>query len=653
MADRDVRDPAGQRANGAGAPAVGTVLRAPTGGGKTGARPKAKAPEARPAPVQPSLPLRLPRPVSLDAGALGFDRDSYASTALRDIMDRSLHASAARFTLGLSPAALASAYLDWATHLATSPGKQMQLVEKAGRKWLRLARYAAECCLQPPGAVSCCIEPLPQDKRFVGAPWQRWPYNLIYQSFLLGQQWLHVATTGVRGVTHQHENVVSFAGRQIMDVFSPSNFIATNPEVLERTLTEGGANLARGLQNLAEDWERLAGGKPPAGSEAFEVGRNLAVTPGKVVYRNRLIELIQYAPATAKVRPEPVLIVPAWIMKYYILDLSPENSLVRYLTNQGYTVFMVSWKNPDPDDRDLGMDEYRTLGVMAALDAVEAIAEASKIHGVGYCLGGTLLAIAAAAMARDGDDRLKTTTYLAAQTDFTEAGELMLFINESQVSFLEDMMWEQGFLDTKQMAGAFQLLRSNDLIWSRVVHDYLMGERAPMTDLMAWNADATRMPYRMHSEYLRQLFLDNDLAEGRFRVGDKPIAISDIRTPMFAVGTEWDHVAPWRSVYKFNLQTDTDVTFLLTSGGHNAGIVSEPGHQGRRYRVATKRETDRYRDPESWYAENEPRPGSWWPEWVAWLDARSRAPAAPPPMGAAEKGYPPLGEAPGLYVHQR
>src|SRR5690606_37643509 len=335
-----------------------------------------------------------------------------------------------------SPAALATAYLDWASHLAASPGKQMQLVEKAGRKWLRLAHYAARCTLHAAGTPPC-IEPLPQDKRFVGEAWQRWPYNLIYQSFLLGQQWLHVATTGVRGVTPQHERVVAFTGRQIMDMVSPSNFILTNPEVLERTYAEGGANLVRGLQNMAEDWERAVSGRPPAGAEAFQVGRNVAVTPGKVVYRNRLIELIQYAPTTDKVRPEPVLILPAWIMKYYILDLSPEKSLVRYLVGQGYTVFIVSWKNPDTEDRDLGMDDYRTLGAMSALDAVEAITGARKIHGVGYCLGGTLLAIAAAAMARDGDKRLKTATFLAGQADFSEAGELMLFITESQVTFLE------------------------------------------------------------------------------------------------------------------------------------------------------------------------------------------------------------------------
>jgi polyhydroxyalkanoate synthase len=301
-----------------------------------------------------------------------------------------------------------------------------------------------------------------------------------------------------------------------------------------------GTNLVLGFQNFVEDYQRTICGKPPDGTEKFQVGRDVAISAGKVVYRNHLIELIQYAPTTDRVRPEPILIVPAWIMKYYILDLSPKNSLVRYLTERGFTVFMISWKNPgataccwehlDDNDRNLGMEDYRRLGIMAALDAIQTIIPDQKVHSLGYCLGGTLLSIAAAAMARDCDERLKTVTLLAAQQDFTEAGELTLFINESQVSFLENLMWAQGYLDAKQMLGAFQLLRSKDLIWSRIVHDYLMGQRTPMTDLMAWNSDATRMPYRMHSEYLRGLFLNNDLAEGRFRVENRTIAVSDIRT---------------------------------------------------------------------------------------------------------------------------
>ena len=574
-------------------------------------------------------------------------RDSYAVTAVADIIDRSLHATIARFTLGLSPAALSKAYFDWAIHLAVSPGKRLQLVDKATRKSIRFANYAFRSASSG-GKTSCCIEPLPQDRRFDGADWQKPPYNFMAQAFLLQQQWWHNATTGIRGVTKHHEEMVEFVSRQMLDMVSPSNFLPTNPEVLRQTISKGGMNLVSGLRNMAEDWERAVSGKKPVGTENFVVGRDVAATPGKVVFRNRLIELIQYAPATGKVRPEPVLIVPAWIMKYYILDLSPQNSLVKYLTEQGFTVFMISWKNPDPDDRDLGLDDYRRLGVMAALDAVSTIVPEQKVHAVGYCLGGTLLSIAAAAMARDGDDRLKTLTLLAAQTDFTEAGELMLFINESQVAFLEDMMWEQGFLDATQMAGAFQMLRSNDLVWSRMVHDYLMGERTPMIDLMAWNADATRLPYRMHSEYLRRLFLNNDLAEGRYTVGERPIALTDIRAPIFSVGTVRDHVAPWRSTYKVNFLTDTEVTYLLTSGGHNAGIVSEPGHDHRGFQVMTRKTEDRYIDPEAFLKQAPQKQGSWWPEWTAWLAARSGEAVDAPAMGGAEHAA--LADAPGSYV---
>jgi polyhydroxyalkanoate synthase len=338
-------------------------------------------------------------------------------------------------------------------------------------------------------------------------------------------------------------------------------------------------------------------------------------------------------------------------MKYYILDLSPHNSLVKYLVSQGHTVFMISWKNPVSEDRDLSLDDYRKLGVMAALDAVSAIVP-GKIHATGYCLGGTLLMIAAATMGRDGDDRLASMSLFAAQADFTEAGELTLFINESEISYLENMMWDSGYLDTYQMAGAFQILRSNDLIWSRVVREYLLGGRQPMNDLMAWNADATRLPQRMHSEYLRRLFLHNDLAEGRYEVDGRPISLTDIRVPAFVVGTMSDHVAPWRSVYKLHLLPTIPVTFVLTNGGHNAGIVSEPGKPGRHYQIRTRGPEDRYLDPGTWQAETPRHEGSWWPEWHAWLAGHSGSSVAPPPMGAPEKGYGAQRDAPGLYVLQ-
>jgi polyhydroxyalkanoate synthase len=580
------------------------------------------------------------------------DRDPYWTTALADIANRATHASLSRVTAGLSPAALWSAYFDWLAHLSVAPGKQMQLNEKALRKSLRLQRFMANCLVSS-GQAEPCIEPLRQDHRFRASEWQEWPFNALYQSHLLAQQWWHVATTDVPGVSAHHERILEFAARQFLDVFSPSNFAWTNPEILAQAQKTGGQNFIQGWQNLLEDWERYVSGKPPVGAEQFRPGREVAVTPGKVVFRNHLIELIQYEPVTETVKAEPILIVPAWIMKYYILDLSPENSMVRYLVQQGYTVFAISWKNPGPEDRDVSLDDYRRLGVMDAIATVQEIVPDTKLHAMGYCLGGTLLAIAASAIAKNKDTPFATLTFLAAQIDFEEPGELQLFIDESQLRFLEDMMWEQGYLDTKQMAGAFQLLRSNDLVWSRNMREYLMGERTPMFDLMAWNADPTRMPYRMHSEYLRQLYLNNDLAEGRFEVDGRPVSITDIREPLFVVGTERDHIAPWRSVYKWHHLSDTEVTFVLANGGHNAGIVSEPGHSHRHYRMSTSRADDFYVPPDEWAATMPRQPGSWWPAWIGWLGERSREGASPPPLGGVKKAIPALCDAPGTYVHQR
>lgn len=570
-------------------------------------------------------------------------------------IDRALRAALGRITHGISPTSLALAYVDWALHFAKSPGKWQRLVEKAIRKSLRLNGYISRCMSDPACGKHCapCIEPLPQDRRFRDERWQQWPFNIIYQSFLLNQQWWYNVTTGIGGVSKHHEQVVSFMARQWLDMVSPVNFLATNPEALDVTMREGGRNLIRGAINFLQDFEHTLAGKPPPGAEDIQAGRDIAVTQGTVVYRNRLIELIQYAPTTKTVQAEPILIVPAWIMKYYILDLSPENSMIKFLVNQGYTVFTISWHNPGAVDRDLGLEDYMRLGVLEALDAVRAIVPNRKVNAVGYCLGGTLLAIAAAYFARHGDKRLNSITLLAAQTDFTEAGELMLFIDDSQLSYLEDIMWNQGYLDTKQMAGAFQMLRPSDLIWSRMVQHYLLGQRQPFTDLTAWNADATRMPYRMHSEYLRRLFLNNDLFEGRFRIDGKAIVLSDIHVPMFVVGTETDHIAPWLSVYKINLVADTEVTFVLTNMGHNMGIVSEPGRAGRRYRISRRKRGENYIDPQTWFAATASNDGSWWLAWAAWLDSKSDGEVNPPHIGAPDKGYVSLGPAPGTYVFER
>jgi len=597
-----------------------------------------------PAPGRPGAPRDNLAPLPYHEEPVGLE-------AFRTF-DRGVSATAAQMTAGLSPAALWLAYSDWMIHLAQSPGKRAELVVKAWTKAHRMAAHSLRCALSTEPVP--CITPLPGDRRFSAEGWQKMPFSLWYQSFLLTQQWWHNATREVPGVTPHHENVIAFAARQLLDVFSPSNFPFTNPEVIERAVKTGGRNFVDGYRRFLDDVGRQVAGEPPAGAEAFRVGQEVAVTPGKVIYRNHLIELIQYAPSTETVHAEPVLVVPAWIMKFYILDLSPENSLIRYLVGRGHTVFCISWRNVTAADRDLGLEDYRRLGIMAALDAIGAIVPDRRIQAVGYCLGGTLLAIAAAAMAHAGDDRLASMTLLAAQTDFTEPGELELFIDHSQVEYLESLMWQRGYLAASQMAGAFQLLRSNDLIWSRMLREYLMGEPPSMNDLMAWNADATRMPYRMHSQYLRSLFLNDDLAAGRYVVDEHPVAIQNIRVPIFAVGTEWDHVAPWRSVYKIHYLSDTDVTFVLTSGGHNAGIVSEPGHAGRRYRIAHKGATGACLDADHWSEQAEMRDGSWWPPFAEWLAARSSPDLVPPPaMGAPAGGLTVLADAPGTYVHQR
>ena len=554
-------------------------------------------------------------------------------------VDRALHALQGRLTRGLSPIALWLAYLDWAMHLANAPARQSMLRVLALKQFARAVAAAF-------GQEE--IAPAPNDSRFADPAWQTQPFRFFYQSFLLAEEWWRAAVEKQDGVAKENQRIVEFSTRQIVDVFSPSNVPWLNPEVIQTTIRSGGLNLLIGTANFLEDWHTFITGQPQAQRSEFAVGKNLAVTPGKVVARTRLMELIQYSPATKEVRPEPVLIVPAWIMKYYILDLSPHNSLIRYLVEQGFTVFAISWRNPGPELADVSMEDYRLEGVMAALDAVQSITKQNRIHACGYCLGGTLLSIAASAMCRDDDDRLASVTLLAAQTDFTEAGELQIFITEDQVAFLSDLMQWQGYLESGQMAGAFQLLRSNDLIWSRSIRNYMLGQRDHPNDLMFWNADGTRMPARMHTEYLTRLYLNNDLAEGRFPAGGKPVSINDIKLPFFVVGTETDHVAPWRSVYKIHLLNDSEITFILTSGGHNAGIVSEPGHPRRHYRILTRPAEGRYISPDEWFTRAELHDGSWWPEWTAWLHARSGIPVSPPPLG--NDAYPPLCDAPGTYV---
>jgi polyhydroxyalkanoate synthase len=564
-------------------------------------------------------------------------------------VDRLGRALLARATLGVSANAVAQTWVDWALHLAQAPGKRAELAQSVAMTAARLALWLPYASSD--GRRAPPFAPQPTDRRFADPAWSQWPFNVFAQYFLGAEAWWAEATRDVPGLRRDREAEVAFMTRALIDVVSPSNVPWLNPVSIAKTVNEGGFNLVRGASNWLEDCDRLLAGRPPAGAESFQVGRDVAVTPGKVVFRNELMELIQYEPTTDKVSAEPILIIPAWIMRYYILDLEPRSSLGRWLVECGHTVFIVSWKNPDACDREVGLDDYRRLGVMAALDAVSQIVPGRKVHACGYCLGGTILAIAAATMARDGDNRIASLSLLASQTDFTEAGEIMLFLDEGQVMLLDDLMWDQGYLDSRQMSGAFQALRSDELIWGKLIREYVLGERDEMTALMAWNADQTRMPARMHSQYLHGLYLENRLSSGRYAVEGRVIALRDIRAPIFAVGMARDHIAPWKSVYKVSLFTDTDVTFALASGGHNVGIVNPPAQNRGSYQLMTIARNARYVAPDTWVAAAPSFKGSWWPAWEEWLRASGSAEeVAPPPLGATAAALPPLCDAPGTYV---
>ncbi len=556
-------------------------------------------------------------------------------------------AQLAGMTGGLAPATLGGAALDWWVHLLASPAKQGSVLHAMADGLLRLTAWQCGDGRTPP----CPFQPLPQDKRFADPGWQRWPFNASAQAFLMVQQAWQQATSGVPGVDRHHQAMVAFGARQWLDMIAPSNGICSNPTVLQRTWAEGGANLWRGAWHAVEDAWREELALPPAGSEAFEVGRDVAASPGRVVMRNGLAELLQYAPSTSRTQREPVLLVPAWIMKYYVLDLAPHNSLVKALVDQGFTVFMLSWKNPTPADRDTGLADYHRLGIEAALDAIGQVLPGVPVHALGYCLGGTLLAMAAAALARTRPQALQSLTLLAAQTDFTDPGELGLFIDEGQVEMLDHLMWRQGVLEVRQLRGTFEMLRSQDLIWSHKIRHHLLGEQPVLTDLMAWNADGTRLPYRMHTEYLRGLFLDNTLARGEARLGGPPLNLADIRVPIFSVGAVQDHVAPWRSVFKLHALSDAEQTFVLTAGGHNVGIVNPPGRTPTSHRLRRWQAGERLLTPDEWLATTPAAEGSWWTPWFAWLHERSSGLQAPPPLGVPGQGA--LGPAPGRYVMQR
>lgn len=567
------------------------------------------------------------------------------TSALRDI-DRRLRGRLAQLLGGQSPWAALQAWEDWAFHLSTSPGRQAELAWRWTESLMALSAFAMRGG-EPP------FKPEPGDRRFRGEGWSKPPFNLLAQMQLAQEDQWRCATSMVRGVAGHHARRTRFMGDFFLNACAPVNFPWSNPDVLASAMGSWGMNFLNGAQLLADDAARLTRGEKLKGMEAWRIGETMALTPGKVVYRNDLMELIQYAPTTRVVHREPILIVPAWIMKYYILDLTPEDSLVRYLVAAGYTVFIISWKNPGRELGQTPFDAYRSEGVVRALETVQTIVPNEMVHGVGYCLGGTALAIAAAAMDRDDDHRFATLTLLAAQTDFEEAGELLMFIDESQLALLEDLMHVSGYLDARSMASAFYALRSQELLFAKLVERYLMGQPTEPKPLDAWLADPTRMPARMHSEYLRQLFMGNHFAQGDYQVENRALALKDIRTPIFALGADRDHIAPWRSVYKIEVYGSAETTFVLTGGGHNSSVVSPPGKRGAYFRTSFSPAGGDYVDPDAWLSQVAQQEGSWWPTWLDWLKARSSPEMVKPPaMGARKAGLPPLCDAPGVYVFE-
>ena len=588
------------------------------------------------------------------------DRSEQPAALLSDSdarqLDEFVHQQISRATLGLSPISLALACIDWALHLAVAPGKQLQLAQRA----LQLTLDELQRPLHANDAASAEHT---DDTRFADPAWSQWPYSTLKDSFKAGDRWWQEATQ-VEGMSPHRQHMVSFFARQWMDALSPSNWPLTNPQVLAHSLETAGQSLLKGMELFMRDWQQgtLPSTANPEGLAPlpYAVGKDVAITPGKVVYRNHLIELIQYAPSTDQVAAEPILIIPSPIMKFYILDLSAQNSMVHYLVAQGFTVFMISWRNPDQDDRDLGMEDYLVGAVMQALRQTAAIAQAPAVHAMGYCLGGTFLAIVAALMGADEFvaeqsasasvesplPELASVTLLAAQTDFSEAGELGIFIDDDQLKTLREQIARTGYLSGRQMAGSFQFLHSKDLVWSRNTQRYLMGVDDIGSDLMSWNIDTTRLPQRMHSEYLDTLFLRDDLTEGHYKVGGVPIALKNLKMPLMVVGTVRDHVSPWRSVYKIHLFTDTDTTFILAAGGHNAGIISEPGHPRRSYQMNQVAAGADWVDPDEWISRAPRFEGSWWEAWSAWLQQHSSAHIAARSIDQNRA----LCDAPGEYV---
>ena len=487
------------------------------------------------------------------------------------------------------------------------------------------------------------------DRRFSGPDWQRNAvFDALKQSYLLAATSLLKTAAEVEGLDQQQQRRLQFYLRQFLDAISPSNFTFTNPQVVHEAIESGGQSLTKGIQNLLRDVQ--AGQVTMTDTDAFEPGRNLALTPGQVVLRNELVELIQYAPTTEQVHAIPLLFIPPWINKYYILDMQPQNSLIRYLVEQGFTVFVISWKNPDQSMEDTTFDNYLELGPLAAIEAIKEITRSPKVNAVGYCIGGTLLSMALPYLAAQGDESVNAGIFFVALQDFSEVGDTAVFIDEPQVAYIEEHMLERGYLDSRQMATMFNMLRANDLIWSNVVNNYLLGKDPPAFDLLYWNADGTRMARDAHSFYLRNTYLENNLVKpGKVEIKGRKIDLGTIEGEAYAVGAEKDHIVPWYSAWKIGQLTGGNVRFALANSGHIAGMINPPSKGKGRY--WTTENGGAFDTSAAWRENAREHEGSWWEDWSRWLDDQSGEQVNPPEMGS--EAYPPIEDAPGTYVKEK
>ncbi len=551
----------------------------------------------------------------------------------------------------LVPLNVCGAFMEMTAKLLSNPARLMEAQLGLWRDYMTLWHNTARRIWsgETPEPV---IENDPKDKRFADPAWrQNEIFDFIKQSYLLSARYINDVITHVDGLDPKTAQKVDFYARQFINALSPSNFALTNPEVLRKARETGGENLIRGLNNLLNDLEQGRGKLhiKMTDMEAFRVGENIAVTPGKVIYQNELMQLIQYSPTTEKVLARPLLILPPWINKFYILDLRPKNSFVRWLVSQGHTVFMVSWVNPDARLADKNFDDYMTEGVLDALDVIGKITKQPQVNAIGYCLGGTLLAATLGYMAAKGDDRIAAATFLVTLTDFSDAGELGVFIDEEQLSTLEERMSRRGYLDGNEMAATFSLLRANDLIWSFVVNNYLLGQEPFPFDLLYWNSDATRMPYRMHSFYLRNMYQKNLLVQpGGILMKGMPVDLREVRQPCYFLSCREDHIAPWTSTYKGARHFGGKPRFVLAASGHIAGVVNPP--EGGKYNHFINPELPESAD--EWFAEATEISGSWWPDWQRWVAALApeQVPARVP---GSVRGFKAIEDAPGSYVKVR